>query len=314
MSCTNPLLMINHGVKKNGKMDLRFCHRPFDEKGKPDLSIYDVKKLYGDSLVLVPCGKCDSCIETRTKQWAARCVLEASLYPKNSFITLTYNDNSLPRYGLCKPDVQKFLKRLRKYLDGKKIRYYCCGEYGPNGTHRPHYHMIIFNWFPDDAKYFKPSNFGDGNLYTSKCLQDLWPFGFSLVGEVTYQSCAYVARYCLKKQKFDNKYKCFSLMSLKPGIGYSFLANNFDSIYDTDKVYGHFGNSTFTTPFRYFDKVLESVDPVKLEAIKNVRVSNQQLNVAAEMFNLGFNEVEQLYEYKGELKKLKMDRLKRKDI
>lgn len=312
MSCTNPLIFIDYGLLKNGKRDLRFLKRKRDDKGNPLLDMQDLKLLYGDRVVEIPCGKCESCIEARTRTWAARCVLEASCYKENCFLTLTYNDNSLPTYGLCKKDIQNFLKRLRKRID-KKIRYYCCGEYGEK-TKRPHYHLIIFNWFPEDAKFFKYGNFGEGMLFTSKLLSELWPFGYSLVGECSYQSCGYVARYCQKKLYIEGKYKSFSMMSLKPGIGYKYLEDNFDKIYDTDKVYGNFGRSSFTTPFRYFDKVLESVNLELFDSIKNERINNAKLSIVSEMFRLGFSKVEQLYAYKGDLKKLKFDRLKRKEL
>ncbi|MCQ2795628.1 MAG: hypothetical protein MJ214_05490 [Bacilli bacterium] len=309
MSCTNPIYALNLGTNPDtGKMKLKILPKRIES-----CFSYWCER-YGESnIVQLPCGKCPSCIEAKTKTWASRCVLEASLYPNNSFITLTYRDGCLPKYGLCKKDVQKFLKRLRRYLGEQKIRYYCCGEYGEH-TKRPHYHLIIFGWFPEDAKFFKKGDYGEGHLYTSKILEDLWPFGFSMVGEVTYASCGYVARYCQKKMYINGKYKAFSLMSLKPGIGYQFLSDNFDKIYDTDKVYGKFGNSTFTTPFRYFDKVLELHDPQRMEEIKNERISRAKLSIAASMLDLGFEHIEQLYAYKGELKKLKMERLKRKEL
>ena len=101
--------------------------------------------------VNIPCGRCEGCMITRSRDWAVRCVHEASLYQdNNSFITLTYNDKSLPPqnrncdkhyindegetiyacpvYGrnlkpcikgsLCKKDFQDFMKRLRKECHG----------------------------------------------------------------------------------------------------------------------------------------------------------------------------------------------------
>ena len=79
---------------------------------------------------------------------------EAKLHKENCFITLTYNNNNLPKYkSLVKKELQDFFKRLRKKY-GEGIRYYACGEYGPKGK-RPHYHAIIFGWKPKDLKYFK---------------------------------------------------------------------------------------------------------------------------------------------------------------
>lgn len=307
MSCTSPIYALDLGINpETGKKKLKILPRRIESCFSYWSNIYG-----SENIISLPCGKCDSCIEGRTKAWAARCVLESSLYQSNCFLTLTYADSCLPKYGLCKKDLQNFIKRLRKKV-GHSIRYYCCGEYGEK-TKRPHYHLIIFNWFPEDAKFFKESKFG-GFLYTSKILQDLWKFGHSLVGEVSYSSCAYVSRYCQKKVYQEGKYKAFSLMSLKPGIGQRFFDEHLEQIYDTDKVYFNFGKSSWTTPFRYFDKLLEKLDPDRIEHIKNVRVSSARLSVACEMLSLGLDEIEKLYEYKGTLKKLKFDRLKRKEV
>lgn len=69
------------------------------------------------------------------------------------FVTLTYDNEHLPADdGLRPDDLQKFFKRLRKDLDGKKIKYYACGEYGDKKELRNdgkmlgrcHFHSIIF--------------------------------------------------------------------------------------------------------------------------------------------------------------------------
>lgn len=77
-----------------------------------------------------------------------------------------------------------------------KIRYFHCGEYGDlNG--RPHYHALIFGYnFPDRVLFSTRNNI---RCDTSKLLSDIWNNGFCTVGDVTYESAAYVARYALKK-------------------------------------------------------------------------------------------------------------------
>ena len=188
MSCTNPkcALLIPDSSSSTGQK-IKFLPNRY-----LDVSYVDLKRKYGDMLVQIPCGKCDSCIEQRTKSWAIRCVLEASQYENNCFLTLTYNSKCLPKGGLCKKDVQSFIKRLRnKY--GSGIRYFGCGEYGEHYD-RPHYHAILFNFWPTDAEPVYRDVVTDCVYYKSKELQSLWKFGFVSIGDVSYNSCAYVAR------------------------------------------------------------------------------------------------------------------------
>ncbi|MCE3047900.1 hypothetical protein LW137_00305 [Helicobacter sp. faydin-H23] len=65
-------------------------------------------------------------------------------FSSSIFVTLTYSNEFLPSPpSVSKRELQLFLKRLRKALGDKKIRYYACGEYGDTFL-RPHYHLIIF--------------------------------------------------------------------------------------------------------------------------------------------------------------------------
>ena len=154
MPCYSPLTgYVSRLANKNGKRPIVFNHRD----GFLDLPVQ------------VPCGQCIGCRLERSRQWAIRCVHEASLYDDNCFITLTYTDENLPcrgnrdcdkcdhfkekrcdglERGLCKRDFQLFLKRLRKMF-GKGVRYHHCGEYGEQ-LGRPHHHACLFNFnFPD---------------------------------------------------------------------------------------------------------------------------------------------------------------------
>lgn len=174
----------------------------------------------------LPCGKCENCQIDKSNQWATRCLLEAQKWPKNAFLTLTYDDTHLPKdKSLLKADLQKFWKRLRKSLKDEKIRYYACGEYGST-TMRPHYHAAVFNYWPDDCIFYKP-NSEKQPLWTSPKLEKIWGKGFVIIGALTYESAAYIARYVQKKgYGIDNKFyeqaglsKEFILSSRRPGIG-----------------------------------------------------------------------------------------------
>lgn len=159
----------------------------------------------------LPCGKCTECRLERAREWSIRCVHEAKMHKKNSFITLTYSDKYLPQdHQLNHTHFQLFMKRLRKHTNQKKLGYFMCGEYGEQ-THRPHYHACIFGWEPEDKKIWSKNHMGD-NLYTSKTLDKIWGFNDpelcpNKIGEVTQKSASYVARYVLKKQKKDKSYQ-----------------------------------------------------------------------------------------------------------
>ena len=163
---------------------------------------------FEDQVVMIPCGKCDGCVIDKTREWATRAVLESQMHIENSFLTLTYNKESLPMDGsIHKSEVSGFIKALRQQnsrlaekvsLKADEIRFFGCGEYGDK-MGRPHYHVLVFGYRPDDLEFFK-IGVNDEPIYTSDKLERLWGKGFCTVGEVTGASAAYVARYLFKKR------------------------------------------------------------------------------------------------------------------
>ena len=97
----------------------------------------------------VGCGKCGECISRRRMEWRQRLYFENKGADRLYFCTFTYNDAHLPRcLGFAVPkveDVQKFHKRLRRYIQYHKLdisfKYFVCSEYGPKHF-RPHYHGL----------------------------------------------------------------------------------------------------------------------------------------------------------------------------
>lgn len=180
-------------------------------------------------MILTPCGKCLQCRIGRTAEWTIRLLHEKTCHEESCFITLTYDEDNLPANGtLVKSDLQKFFKRLRKLIYPKKIKYFACGEYGPE-TLRPHYHAIIFGWEPKEV--YKSV----GQRKSSVELQQTWSFGNHDFGFVEADSCKYVASYIEGKysgEMADIVYKKniapFSLKSL--GLGKDYLMKNADKI------------------------------------------------------------------------------------
>lgn len=247
--------------------------------------VFDPKEGYSDLVMSVPCGQCIGCRLERSRQWAIRCVHEADLYEDNCFITLTYDDVNVPQNGsLRKSDFQKFMKRLRKEFSGQKIRYFMCGEYGDRGS-RPHYHACLFNLdFLD--KYSCVDK--DGNkYYRSPTLEKLWPFGFSQIGEVTFESAGYVARYCLKKvtgdmarDHYGERIPEYVDMSRGrgdvKGIGSGWYDKFKDDVYPGDFVVVR--GDVICRPPKYYDKKYSLTNSDAMVKIKGKRVYHAKTN------------------------------------
>ncbi|WNK12404.1 MAG: replication initiator protein [Microvirus sp.] len=219
----------------------------------------------------LPCGQCVGCRLERSRQWATRIMHEASLHDFSSFVTLTYNDENCP-VSLSYRPFQLFMKRLRRKFG--PVRFYMCGEYGEN-FERPHFHAILFGLhFADRVVH---SERVGARLYRSPALEGLWPDGFSSIGDVTFDSAAYVARYCMKKvtgPNADAHYERvdrssgelvvrkpeFARMSLRPGIGAPWFDKFRGDVFGPDRDYV-VANGVKSRPPRFYDKRLETVDP-----------------------------------------------------
>lgn len=229
----------------------------------------------------LPCGTCLGCRLERARQWAMRCCDEASLWKENSFITLTFNDACLPlNRSLDVTVFQKFMKRLRKCVSPTRIRFFHCGEYGGK-TGRPHYHGLIFNYGFPDRKFFKVTDSGE-KIYTSAELDRLWGFGYASVGDVTFGSAAYVARYHVKKigsVVSDNHYlnkdtgEMFSpeyvTMSRRPGLGRGWFDKFRRDVFPED---ARVIDGVDTKPCKFYDSLYEVVDRDDFKRIKLARM------------------------------------------
>lgn len=260
---------------------------------------FSKKKCRDCESMSVPCSTCFGCRRSRTLQWAIRITHESKLYSQNCFLTLTYDKSRLPfrdfgaipaDVGLHYPDFQLFMKSLRERFNGcdsvshpffgqidKKhnkpypefynpIRFYMCGEYGEERG-RPHFHVMLFNFNFPDRKFWRRTKSGQP-IFRSAILEELWPYGNSEIGSVSFDSAAYVAGYVQKKvfgDKASDAYRWvdpdtgeifmrepeFSGMSLKPGIAYGWLKQFYGDVYPDDFVV--FKGLKFKPP-KYYDK------------------------------------------------------------
>lgn len=206
---------------------------------------------------------------------------EASLHDRNCFLTLTYGEDA--PLSLRYRDVQLFWKRLRAWSKAK-LRYYCGGEYGEE-NYRPHYHACVFGFGFDDLTYWGKSPSGS-RLYRSARLERLWPHGFSSVGALTFESAAYVARYCMKKMTGDGDQKYYNVIDpdtgeifprekenarMSKGIGADWLRLYWPEVARTGKVVarGHEAEAP-----RFYMKRLR-----KLSAMEEIELRRHQVAV-----------------------------------
>ena len=251
MSCYRPWIGIDRGIlNENGKRDLTIV---------PGRDLLEVRKVWPDS-VLIPCGKCIGCRLDYSRRWADRMMLELETSKKAIFLTLTYGNEHLvnangehfkymekERYNLGSlylRHLQLFLKSIRKEYAKQdiKLRFYACGEYGSwENTHRPHYHVILFGLGLSDFPNKVEVGFNELRqpVYTDDNIARFWNHGYISFGDVSWRSCAYVARYVTKKAldaSSDLMNESLSLnpifctMSRKPGLGYYYLQEHPDCL------------------------------------------------------------------------------------
>jgi len=239
----------------------------------------------------IPCGQCIGCKLDRSLSWAIRCHHEAQLHENNCFITLTYDEANLPQFGSLEPyHFQLFMKRLRKHFEPLKIRYFHCGEYGEK-LGRPHYHACVFGLDLPDKQFYKKIN--GVPLFTSPLLDKIWGKGITTVGDVTFESAAYVARYILKKITGDAASKHYlsgvvdystgaietllpeyTTMSRRPGIASAWYDEFKSDVFPSDEV---IIKGKQLKPPRYYQQIYQRENPEEYDQLLEKRKTVHKL-------------------------------------
>lgn len=248
---------------------------PLTGKGK---LVFNQRQAHADfGGITLPCGQCRHCRLEYSRQWAIRAVHEAQVWDQNCFLTLTYAPEHLPPGGHLDYEAPVlFMKRLRERF-GSDIRSFGCGEYGENGS-RPHYHLCIFNFDFSDKEFRRKTSQGH-DCWTSKSLSELWPFGFSEIGSLTFESAAYVARYVTKK--FTNRDEALVeahyggrpperalCVSRRPGLGRPWFDLYGSRLWTHDYIV--LRGRKMRAP-KYYDSLLCKQDAVRFAAVKKAR-------------------------------------------
>lgn len=286
MSCEKPLLFLDLGKKENGSRNLKMI------PPRVDYNIRVLQQKYGEAnVLLVPCGKCPSCIKNYRRQWSLRCEAEAKCHKVSCFITLTYDPEHNPGV-LVKGHLKEFIKKLRNR--GIAVRYFGCGEYAS----QPHYHIILFGYMPDDLSLISKSKSGF-HLYKSKFVENLWKKGLCTVQEFDSAVAGYVAGYVDKKIEDRDS---FLIMSNRPGIGHDYYIRHVMKLYENDNFISK--NGFVAGLPRYADKVADSFF-YDLSETKDKRIDKSRKMTLAQCVQHGFSNLEEVYEYQGQIERRK---------
>lgn len=185
---------------------------------------------------------------------------ELDSHEDSIFVTLTYAGEKYDFGSLCKPDLQKFMKRLRRNIGERKIKYFACGEYGEQFTQRPHYHLIIF------GMSLKPED--------KQIISDSWSLGLVDFGIAEQASIAYTAQYIDKKfsgdkaiEEYDCRYRepVFRVSSI--GLGKNYAIKHEKQI----RQQGHVSHAGIKQSIpRYYLKVL-GIDKEELKELAYIK-------------------------------------------
>lgn len=264
-------------------VDQVVCLHPLKAYRKPGGGVaFNSIEGYVDRPLELPCNQCIECRRAKSREWALRCIHEAQMHEQNSFITLTYDQANLPDdVSVDVRDWQLFAKRLRKNVG--PFRFLHVGEYGEK-NYRPHYHACLFGIdFREDRELWKHENGNDH--YVSDTLTKTWNKGIATIGNLTMESAAYVARYCLKKltgpaglestkrinTETGEEYHVRSeyiTMSRKPGLATDWYKKYKTDVFPHDEVV-HDGQ--IHRPPKFYDQLHENENPQLHESIKTKR-------------------------------------------
>lgn len=227
----------------------------------PDWTDSQIVEYLYPSQRTVPCGKCAACLSNRRSAWVSRLTYELYHSSNGHFITLTFDDDHLiydikTRNPVALMDlVSDWIVQLKSKLFRKQknpLKYFAVSEYGPS-SHRPHFHLLLFNLpLSVDLRY----------------LEMLWCNGNIKVDHISGARIGYVTKYCLSKT--DPNLWCVDDKEYKPqmrcskGLGSGLLNDNvLSKQYKDSLLYdGYVSNDKYRVPVsRYYkDRLLSPME------------------------------------------------------
>lgn len=213
MSCTSPTYAWQSiSVNENGR------RKPVFRPSQGDKFL---------PMIPVPCGKCTMCLARKSMDWATRAFHESQMHKQSCCFTATYDNEHLPADGkLDAKHTRAFVRGIKQHFDPIPIRAFIVGEYGAKSG-RAHLHGFFFG---TDALggSIRLSSINTGpSQYTNPVINKIWKRGHVQLDQVTPESCAYIAGYCLKK--IDEQAKIMSYPR-KPALGRAWFNEHLEQL------------------------------------------------------------------------------------
>lgn len=217
-------------------------------------SYRSINYAFNTDYVLLPCGRCPLCLNKKVNEWSLRLKHELAYYRNAMFVTFTYSNDYVPLVSginrewfvstfdrtrprvynqfttIDKSHIQKYFKLLRYHyfkIFNKKcdIKYFVACEYGDK-TDRAHWHAIILGL---DYR----------NKQHCDLVKSIWKYSKDTrIGDASYASARYVAKYCNKVEKKYNERDLYLNAGRVPackmsslGLGKRYCMDNKDNIY-----------------------------------------------------------------------------------
>lgn len=173
-----------------------------------------------------PCGRCPACLANRQRGFMFRLDEEKENAKFYFWLTLQYDDDHVPRLEdgeMCfsKEHCHFFFEKLRKRYSkqGSTFKHFLVCEYGPEGTHRPHYHCLLMVYNKEDSKM----NYLIRKEMRDFVIHEAWPHGHVTEKAFHGRVLRYLTKYCLKPELLGQHHTMKPFTLISRGIGLSLL-------------------------------------------------------------------------------------------
>lgn len=175
-----------------------------------------------------PCGKCPACLANRQRGFMFRLDQEKEYATWYYWLTLQYDEDHVPRlpsgeYCFSKEHCRLFFEHIRiKYRDeGITFKHFLVSEYGPNATHRPHYHCLLLVYAPGDFDINKKYKvYKDMRKYL---IDQAWKYGHVTEKQYHGRVLRYLTKYCCKPEIIGEYHEMPPFTMISKGIGERYL-------------------------------------------------------------------------------------------